>query len=71
MFKKICIVNGNEFKIDRMEFHLEDLVKKVLKDKKITVAVAVNNRLVVKSDWKKKKILNGDVIEIVQPFFGG
>ena len=71
MFKKICIVNGNEFKIDRMEFHLEDLVKKVLKEKKITVAVAVNNRLVTKSDWKKKKILNGDVIEIVQPFFGG
>ena len=22
-------------------------------------------------NWKKKKILNGDVIEIVQPFFGG
>ena len=66
MFKKICIVNGNEFKIDRMELHLEDLVKKVLKDKKIKVAVAVNNRLVMKSDWKKKKILNGDVIEIVR-----
>ena len=46
-------------------------MKKVLNDKKIKVAVAVNNRLVMKSDWKKKKILNGDVIEIVQPFFGG
>ena len=71
MFKKICIVNGNELKIDEMDFHLDDLVKKILKDKKIKVAVAVNNILVQKSDWKKKKILNGDVIEIVQPFFGG
>ena len=71
MSKKVCIVNGHEFKIDRMEFHLEDLVKKILKDKKIKVAVAVNNRLVMKCDWKKKKIFNGDVIEIVQPFFGG
>ena len=71
MFKNICIVNGNEFEIDKMEFHLEDLLKKILKNKKVRVAVAVNNRLVLKSDWKKKKILNGDIIEIVQPFFGG
>ena len=30
--------------------------------------MAVNNRLIEKSEWKKKKISNGDVIEIVQPF---
>ncbi|MBD23313.1 MAG: thiamine biosynthesis protein ThiS [Alphaproteobacteria bacterium] len=71
MFKKICIVNGNEFQINQTEFHLEDLVDKFMEDKNIKVAVAVNNKLVVKSEWKKKKIFNGDIIEIVQPFFGG
>ena len=71
MSKNTCIVNGNEFQIEKTEFHLEDLVKKIIKDKKIRVAIAVNSRLVMKSDWKKKKILNGDKIEIVQPYFGG
>ena len=71
MSKNTCIVNGNEFQIEKTEFHLEDLVKKILKDKKIRVAIAVNSRLVMRSDWKKKKILNGDKIEIVQPYFGG
>ena len=71
MSKNTCIVNGNEFQIEKTEFHLEDLVKKIIKDKKIRVAVAVNSRIVMKSDWKKKKILNGDKIEIVQPYFGG
>ncbi len=55
MFKKICIVNGNEFQINQTEFHLEDLVDKFMEDKNIKVAVAVNNKLVVKSEWKKKK----------------
>ena len=71
MFKKICIVNGTEFQIDEIEFHLDDLVEKFIKGKNVNVAVAINNRLVVKSEWKKRKIINGDIIEIVQPFFGG
>ena len=54
-----------------MDYHFDDLVKKFVKDKKVKVAVAVNNQLIVKSEWKKKKIFNGDIIEIVQPFFGG
>ena len=42
MSKNTCIVNGNEFQIEKTEFHLEDLVKKIIKDKKIRV-VEVNN----------------------------
>ena len=38
---------------------------------RISIAVAVNNELVQKSKWKSKIIKEGDVIEIVQPFFGG
>ena len=72
MSKNTCIVNGNEFQIEKTEFHLEDLVKKIIKDKKIRVLSGCNKaRLVMKSDWKKKKILNGDKIEIVEPYFGG
>ena len=37
MSKNTCIVNGNEFQIEKTEFHLEDLVKKIIKDKKIRV----------------------------------
>ena len=33
MFKKNCIVNGNEFPIDQIEFSLDDLLKKFIKDK--------------------------------------
>ena len=69
MFKKNCIVS-EIISIDRIEFSLDDLLK-IYKDKDIKIAVAVNNRLIEKSEWKKKKISNGDVIEIVQPFFGG
>ena len=71
MPRKICTVNGKEFKISKMEYFLEELVKNFIKNNKIKVAVAVNNKLIVKSDWKKKRIVDGDIIEIVQPFFGG
>ena len=71
MFKKNCIVNGKEFPVDNKGFYLEELVKKFIKDKKTKVAVAVNNEIIVKSEWRKKRIFKGDIIEIVQPFFGG
>ena len=71
MLKKKCIVNGIEFPMDQVELNLDDLVDRFIKDKNVKVAVAVNSKLVVKSDWKKKIISSGDIIEIVQPFFGG
>ena len=62
MLKKMCIVNGAKFSYNKMDYHLDDLVKKFVKDKKVKVAVAVNNQLIVKSEWKKKKIFNGDIL---------
>ena len=44
MFKENCIVNGANFHIIKIDFHLDDLLKKFVKDKKIKVAVAVNNQ---------------------------
>ena len=73
MSKKNCFVNGAPFAIKNCSIHLEDLIKIAVgtKKNKLALAVAVNNQLVQKSKWKKKVIKEGDIIEIVQPFFGG
>ena len=35
----------------------------------LSIAVAVNEKLIQKSEWKKKVIEEGDRVEIVQAFF--
>ena len=73
MNKKNCFVNGAPFTIKNCSIRLEDLIKITVgaKRNKLSLAVAVNNQLVQKSNWEKKVIKEGDIIEIVQPFFGG
>ena len=72
MEKNYFTINGKKFQIDtKKENFLDELIKNYLKHKNIKVAVAVNYELIQKSKWKNKKILKGDEIEIVQPFFGG
>ena len=72
MEKNYFTINGKQFQIDtQKENFLDELIKNYLKHKNIKVAVAVNYELIQKSKWKSKKILKGDEIEIVQPFFGG
>lgn len=72
MEKNYFTINGKQFQIDtKKENFLDELIKNYLKNKNIKVAVAVNYKLIQKSKWKSKKILKGDEIEIVQPFFGG
>ena len=72
MEKNYFTINGKKFQIDtKKENFLDELIKNYLKHKNIKVAVAVNYELIQKSKWKSKKILKGDEIEIVQPFFGG
>ena len=72
MEKNYFTINGKQFQIDtKKENFLDELIKNYLKHKNIKVAVAVNYKLIQKSKWKSKKILKGDEIEIVQPFFGG
>ena len=69
MFKKICIVNGNELKIDEMEFHLDDLVKKILKDKKVPpkkeVDIRIKQRLLDKLHHKVKILDRGEVLPFI------
>jgi thiamine biosynthesis protein ThiS len=72
MEKNYFTINGKQFQIDtKKENFLDELIKNYLKHKNTKVAVAVNYELIQKSKWKSKKILKGDEIEIVQPFFGG
>ena len=73
MSKKKCFVNGASFAIKSCGIQLEDLIITTVGKKKtqLSLAVAVNNELVQKSKWKSKVIKEGDIIEIVHPFFGG
>ena len=73
MNNNFCTVNGTKFKIEKEINNLYTLLLRFLKVKKLnhSVAVAVNEKLVQKSEWKKKIVKNGDRVEIVQPFFGG
>ena len=73
MSKKKCFINGASFTIKNCSIQLEDLINITVGKKKneLSIAVAVNSELVQKSKWKSKVIKEGDVIEIVQPFFGG
>ena len=72
--KKKFNINGKDFFCSLNEPFLYDLLKTFLNEKVAEnhkIAVAVNNVLVEKKKWKKKKIFYDDKIEIVTPFFGG
>ena len=72
--KNKYFINGKNFICELKEPCLEDLIENFL-DKSILneskIAVAVNNQLIERCKWKKKKINFQDKIEIVAPFFGG
>tara|TARA_B100000749_G_scaffold267915_1_gene245275 strand:+ start:651 stop:857 length:207 start_codon:yes stop_codon:yes gene_type:complete len=67
--KKKLIINGNNF------FVLSETLSKVLHEINISrsknLAVAVNEEVIQKINWKNYKIKSGDIIEIVQPLKGG
>lgn len=70
----VYLINGQDFKCNLKNPCLYDLLNVFLKKKineKCKLAVAVNNQLIERGNWKKKKINFSDKIEIVSPFFGG
>ena len=72
--KNKYFINGNNFICELKEPNLEQLVEIFLNKSILTnskIAVAVNNQIVERCKWKKKKINFQDKIEIVAPFFGG
>ena len=56
-------------------FVLSETLSKVLHEINISrsqnLAVAVNEEVIQKINWKNYKIKSGDIIEIVQPLKGG
>ncbi len=72
--EKKFIVNGNEFRCRLDSFLLSNLINEFLKKQKIQskkLAVALNDDLIIESNWQKTKIFENDRIEIVTPFAGG
>ena len=67
--KKKLIINGKN------TFVLSETLSKVLYEINVSrnknVAIAVNEKVVEKMNWKNYKIKSGDIIEIVQPLKGG
>ena len=67
--KKKLIVNGKNI------FVFSETLLKVLNELEIAkshnLAIAVNEKVVQKINWKKYKIKSGDIIEIVEPLKGG
>ena len=67
--KKKLIINGEN------AFVLSETLSKVLNEiniiKNQNMAVAVNEVVIEKINWKNYKIKSGDIIEIVQPLKGG
>ena len=67
-------INGKNFSCELKEPYLVDLIEIFLNKSslmKSKIAVAVNNQMIERYKWKKKKINFQDKIEIVAPFFGG
>ncbi len=70
---KIIYLNGNKLEIDLSKCsNLSDLIDKFyLKFKNKNIAVAVNMKIVTKSEWNTYRLEKNDKIEIVVPFPGG
>ena len=72
--EKKFLINGLNYKYKLSNFHLGCLIDKLIEKKDIdssNIAVALNERLVKKSEWSKTKVSENDRIEIVVPFAGG
>ena len=67
--KKKLIINGEN------AFVLSETLSKVLNEldiiKSQNLAIAVNEEVIQKINWKNYKIKSGDTIEIVEPLKGG
>ena len=67
--KKKLIINGENI------FVISETLLKVLNEINLinnkNIAIAVNEKVIEKNNWKSHKIESGDIIEIVHPLKGG
>ncbi len=65
------VLNGTEKDLDD-NIYIIDLIKKFkISNDKSGVAVALNNDVISKSEWKRVKVKENDRIEIIQAVQGG
>ncbi len=64
-------VNGEEKKVDRELTIMELLEFMDVKFREVGLAVAVNDEVVPKSEYKIRRVKEGDRVEIVQLVGGG
>ena len=65
------IVNGEDTETET-DITLEELVDKLLKStSRKGIAVAVNETMVPRDSWGKRRLQGGDRVEIIRPLQGG
>ena len=70
---KTIYLNGTKTQVDleKSNFLIDIVENYTRKIKNQNIAVAVNMKMVTRSEWKSFKIEKNDKIEIVTPFPGG
>lgn len=63
-------VNGNQYSHEG-ELTIEELLDRLQVDRKHGIAVALNYKVVSKSEFRRTKIHNGDQVEIIRATAGG
>ncbi len=65
------IFNGNERVLSDKAYLYDLLLQLKVKEDKPGVAVAINNDIIVKSEWQYTKLQENDRVEIIQAVQGG
>lgn len=65
------IFNGNERVLSDKAYLYDLLLQLKVKEDKPGVAVAINNDIIVKSEWQYTKLKENDRVEIIQAVQGG
>ncbi len=65
------IFNGNERVLSDKAYLYDLLLQLKVKEDKPGVAVAINDNIIVKSEWQYTKLKENDRVEIIQAVQGG
>lgn len=64
-------INGDERDIEGEQLDLTDLLEALEVEQRRGVAVAVNNRVIPRSQWAEHRLEEGDAVEIIRATQGG
>jgi len=67
--KRKLTINGKNTLV--LSGTLSKVLREININKNQSIAVAVNEEVIQKINWKNRKIKSGDIIEIVHPLKGG